>query len=117
MAGLFWADADYGVFTFIGLTLILGGAGAFATGRALSKTWRPMPMLLPYMLLLTAGVQFLHYALYQESWLSPGPVITAYVWLLLVGVLGYRQMRAGQMASQYSWAYDRVGLNWRPKRG
>ena len=37
MAGLFWADADYGVFTFIGLTLILGGAGAFATGRALSS--------------------------------------------------------------------------------
>ena len=117
MAGLLWADADYGVFTFIGLTLILGGAGAFATGRALSKTWRPMPMLLPYMLLLTAGVQFLHYALYQEPLLAIAPAITAYVWLLLIGVLGYRQMRAMQMASQYSWAYKRVGLNWRLKGG
>ena len=52
------------------LTLVLGGAGAWATGRALAQTWRPMPMIALYMLFLTAGVRFLHYALYGEPLLS-----------------------------------------------
>jgi hypothetical protein len=34
---------------------------------------------------------------------------------MIVGVLGYRYMRAAQMATQYSWAYERAGLNWRAK--
>jgi hypothetical protein len=36
---------------------------------------------------------------------------------MAVGVVGYRAMRATQMATQYSWAYDRSGLNWRAKGG
>ena len=71
MAGVLWADSPYGLFTFVVITLILGGAGAWAAGRALAQTWRPMPMLLIYMLLLTAGVRFLHYALYGEPLLAP----------------------------------------------
>jgi hypothetical protein len=34
---------------------------------------------------------------------------------MAVGVIGYRAMRAIQMATQYSWAYERSGLNWRAK--
>ena len=41
--------------------------------------------------------------------------IVAYVWTVAVAAFGYRRMRAGQMATQYSWAYERAGLNWRPK--
>jgi Domain of unknown function (DUF6867) len=115
MAGILWADSPYGLLTFVLITLILGGAGAWATGRAMAQTWRPMPMLLPYMVLLTAGVRFLHYALYGEPLLSLQFFAVAYVWTMLVAALGYRAMRAGQMATQYSWAYDRVGLNWRAK--
>jgi hypothetical protein len=117
MAGVLWADAPYGFFTFVLITLVLGGAGAWAAGRALAKTWRPMPMLAVYMAFLTAGVRFLHYALYGEPLLSLQYFIVAYVWTMIIGALGYRYMRAAQMATQYSWAYERAGLNWRQKTG
>jgi hypothetical protein len=115
MAGVLWADSPYGLLTFILITLFLGGLGAWATGRAMAQTWRPLPMLLHYMLFLTAGVRFLHYALYGESLLSLHYFIVTYVWLMIVGALGYRAMRAVQMAKQYSWVYERAGLNWRAK--
>ncbi len=66
MAGVLYAATPYGLFTFVLLTLILGGLGAWAAGRALAQTWRPMGMIALYMLFLTAGVRFLHYALYGE---------------------------------------------------
>ena len=42
MGEILWSDSRYGLFTFILITLILGGAGAWATGRAVAKTWRPL---------------------------------------------------------------------------
>ena len=115
MGGLLWASQPYGFFTFVLITLALGGAGAWATGRAIAKTWRPPMMLAPYTLLLAAAVRFLHYALYGEPLLSPALFIVAYIWTMAVGAVAYRAMRATQMAIQYSWAYERSGLNWRTK--
>lgn len=115
MAGILYADTPYGLFTFILITIVLGGAGAWAAGRALAQTWRPVGMILLYMLFLTAGVRFLHYALYGESLLSVQFFLIAYVWDALVAGVGYRAMRAQQMATQYSWAYQRAGLNWRAR--
>jgi len=115
MAGFLWAQGSYGFFTFVLLTLVLGGLGAWATGRAMAQTWRPLAMLALYMIFLTAGVRFLHYALYGEPLLSLPLFISAYIWTMAVGVFGYRAMRARQMATQYSWAYERSGLNWRTK--
>jgi hypothetical protein len=115
MGEILWSDSPYGLFTFIVITLLLGGAGAWATGRAIAKTWRPLATLAPYMVFLTAGVRFLHYALYGEPLLSPALFITAYIWTMAIAALGYRAMRARQMATQYSWAYERSGLNWRTK--
>jgi hypothetical protein len=115
MGGVLWSDSPYGLFTFILITLVLGGAGAWATGRAVAKTWRPLATLAPYMVFLTAGVRFLHYALYGEPLLSLPLFISAFVWTMVVAALGYRTMRAKQMATQYSWAYESAGLNWRTK--
>jgi hypothetical protein len=115
MAGVLYSATPYGLLTFVLITLILGGAGAWAAGRALAQTWRPMAMIVMYMLFLTAGVRFLHYALYGEPLLSLQFFLVAYVWNLLVAAFGYRSRRAAQMATQYSWAYERTGLNWRPK--
>jgi len=53
MGGILWADAPYGIFTFVLLTLVLGGLGAWATGRAMAQTWRPVAMLALYMVFLT----------------------------------------------------------------
>ncbi len=115
MAGILWADSPYGLLTFVLLTLVLGGARRLGGGprdgpdvaadaddralHALSHRRRP----------------FLHYALYGETLLSLHFFIVAYVWTIIVAAFGYRQMRAAQMATQYSWAYQRVGLNWRTK--
>jgi hypothetical protein len=115
MTDVLWSDSPYGIFTFVLLTLVLGGAGAWATGRAVAKTWRPLATLVPYMIFLSAGVRFLHYALYGEPLLSLPLFISAFVWTMAVGALGYRAMRAKQMATQYSWTYESSGLNWRAK--
>jgi hypothetical protein len=64
MAGVLWADEPYGLFTFVLITLVLGGLGAWATGRAMAQTCRPLAKLALYMVFLTAVVRFLHYALY-----------------------------------------------------
>ncbi|RBP11417.1 hypothetical protein DFR50_116112 [Roseiarcus fermentans] len=117
MAGILYSDTPWGLVTFVLLTLVLGGAGAWASGRALAQTWRPVAMILLYMLFLTAGVRFLHYALYGEPLLSAQFFLVAYVWNTLVAGFGYRAMRAQQMATQYSWAYERVGLSWRARSG
>ena len=114
---LLWPDSPYGLFTFILLTLLLGGLGAWATGRAMAQTWRPMAMLAIYMVLLAAAIRFLHYALYAEPLLSLHYFLVAYIWALIVGAIGYRRMRAAQMATQYSWAYEQTGLGWRAKGG
>ena len=115
MGGMLWSDSPYGLFTFIVLTLALGGAGAWATGRAVAKTWRPLAMLAPYMVFLAAAVRFLHYALYGELLLSLPLFISALIWMIVIGALGYRSMRATQMATQYSWVYESAGLSWRTK--
>ena len=49
---------------------MLGGAAALATGRALAKTWSPLAMLTPYMVVLAAAVRFLHFSLFGELLLS-----------------------------------------------
>jgi hypothetical protein len=115
MAGVLWANSPYGLFTFVLITLVLGGAGAWAAGRALAQTWRPMPMIMLYMLFLTAGVRFLHYALYGEPLLAPQFFVVAYLWTMIVAAFGYRYKRAAQMSTQYSWLYERTGLNWRER--
>ncbi len=51
-------------------------------------------MIAVYMLFLTAGVRFLHYALYGEPLLSLQFFLVAYVWNLIVAGFGYRTMRA-----------------------
>ena len=81
------------------ITLVLGGLGAWASGRALAQTWRPMAMIAVYMLFLTAGVRFLHYALYGEPLLSLQFFLVAYVWNLdrrgasAIGRCGRRRWR------------------------
>ena len=114
MSGILWADTDNGLFVFALLT-ILGAAAAASSGRALAKTWSPLWMIAPYMAVLSAAVRFLHFALFQEELLSIHYYLVTLVILLAVAWASYKSMRAGQMATQYSWAYEKVGLNWRAR--
>jgi hypothetical protein len=114
MSGILWADTDNGLFVFLLLT-ILGGAAAMATGRALAKGWSPLWLILPAMAVLSAAVRFLHFALFQEDLLSIHYYIVTLVVLLAAAWFSYTRMRSQQMATQYSWAYEKAGLNWRPR--
>lgn len=112
--GVFFDGGDYAPEIFIGITLILGGLGAWASGRALASTWRPLAQTPLYVLPLAAAVRFLHYALYDEDLGAPVYFIATFAILSLIALLGFRSTRAQQMARQYSWAFARAGLfGWR----
>ena len=102
------------LWTFLLLTCVLGGAAAFATGRALALTWRPLWQALAYMIPLTAAVRFLHYALFGEDILAAGPALLAFLILLAVGAIAFRLMQARQMVRQYPFARAAAGpFVWR----
>ena len=114
MNGLIWANTDYGWLAFLVLD-VLGALAAIATGRSFARTWSPMGMILPAMLALAAGVHFLHFALFQEDLLSAYYYIVTFIIVVVAALYGYHSTRASQMATQYSWAFEKSGLNWRPR--
>ena len=67
MGGLIWVDTDSGFWVFLLLSVVIGGAAAIASGRALAKTWSPAWLIAPSAAILSAAVRFLHFALYQEA--------------------------------------------------
>jgi len=114
MAGVLWADTDFGLLAFLILG-VLGVAAAFATGRALASGWSPQWRIVPAAIALAAAVQFLHFALFQEDLLSAHYYLVSLALILLAAWVGYARMRSHQMATQYSWAFEQVGLTWRAR--
>jgi hypothetical protein len=91
--------------TFVALTLVLGGAGAFVTGRTMAQTWRGKWKAVAYMVPLAAAVRFLHFALFEE----PTDLLQAalaFVFLALFALAGFIMARRRQMALQYPWLAD-----------
>ncbi len=109
-----FVESGFGVFML--LTVVLGGGAAFMAGRALAKDWRPISLLVLYMIPLGAGVRFLHFALFQQDLFSLKYFITHTLILMAFALLGYRLKRVGQMVTQYPWLYERSGmLTWKQK--
>jgi len=101
------------LWTFLLITCVLGGAAAFATGRAIAVTWRPFWQALAYMIPLTAAVRFLHYAPFAEDILAVGPALLAFAILLAVTATAFRVTQTRQMVRQYPFAYAAAGpLSW-----
>jgi hypothetical protein len=102
---------------FWGLTLLLFGAAAMATGRALARHWRPLWQVVPYALLLAMGDRFLLFALYDGVLLSPSGYAAAAAVLLVMALLAYRLTLARRMVRQYPWLYESAGFwGWRARR-
>lgn len=99
---------------FIGVTVILFGFAAYATGRALAITWRPARWAVFYTALLGLFDRFIHYSLFDGELLSlPGYLIDTAV-LILISLAAYRITQAAKMVQQYPWLYRRAGLfSWR----
>jgi hypothetical protein len=91
------------IWIFLGLTCVLGGAAAYASGRALALTWRPFWMAPAYALALAAAVRFLHYALYEEPLVSAPLFAADAAVLVAIAALGFRMTRARQMRERYGW--------------
>ncbi|MEQ9689096.1 MAG: hypothetical protein RLO48_05135 [Bauldia litoralis] len=101
---------------FLLVTLFRGGGAAYLTGRAVASTWRPYRSLVIYIVLLTAAVRFIHYALFGGTLISLQFYAVDLVILLVLGSLGFRITRAGQMTTQYGWIFQRSGpLSWRSR--
>ncbi|MCX5516839.1 hypothetical protein OSH10_00175 [Kaistia defluvii] len=112
MSGILYEEASLATFLFV--TVILGGAGAWMTGRACAMTWRPFYLLLFYLLLLSLGVRFIHFSLFQATLLSVHYWIVDAIFVLAVGSIAYRYTRTNQMVSQYYWLYAKSGpFAWR----
>lgn len=115
MIGSGFLGADPG--PFVGLTLLLFGGAAAATGRALALNWRPAWQGLPYAVLLTAGDRFLIYALFGGPLLSLSGFVAAFLYLAGIVLLARRAALARLMVRQYPWLYVSAGpFGWR-RRG
>jgi hypothetical protein len=109
--GIIW-EVSLGDFLLV--TVFLGGGAAWLTGRAVAITWRSLWKLVVYVLLLTAAVRFIHYALFGGTLLALYFFLVDFVILLALANLGYRLTRTIQMVSQYSWLFERASpLSWR----
>ena len=99
---------------FLLVTLVMGGFAAFVSGRAIAQTWRPYWHVPLYMAGLAVVIRFWHFALFEEPFVAPGSYLVDLVIALAVASLGYRMVRARQMATQYDWLFQRLGpLGWR----
>jgi len=99
------------------VTGIIGGGAAALAGRAIAATWRPFWHVVGYMLLLGAGVRFVHFALFEAALLSPPSYVVDTAYLVLVSATAWRITRTNQMVRQYVWLYERTGLfGWRKRQ-
>jgi len=124
LARAFQAD----IAIWLGLTLILGGAGALATGRALARTWQPATRLIPCALLLAAAASFLCWALFGVPVIPASRLIAramagdwgevalglsglglSFALLWAMGAAGFALTRGRQMRLQYPFLGPRPG--------
>ncbi len=104
------------IWTFVLVTLLLGGVAAWQTGRAIAQTWRPFITLALYAVLLGLAVRFIHFALFEGTLLSLHYFIVDVLVLFTAGSIGWRIQRAEQMRTQYSFAFDASGpFSWKRK--
>lgn len=99
------------------VTGVIGGGAAWLAGRAIAHTWRAYWQLIPYMILLGAGVRFVHFALFQANPASVPSYVIDTAYLVAVASLAFRITRVTQMVRQYPWLYQRDGLlRWRGRQ-
>jgi hypothetical protein len=109
-------EEGFGVFVLV--TVVLGGGAAWLAGRAIAGTWRPFWQLPFYMLILGLSVRFIHFALFDGTFLSLHYYAVDALACFAFGALGFRLTRARQMATQYAWIFaPRGAFGWKPQDG
>ena len=112
--GLLYEEQSFGVFILV--TIILGGGAAVLAGRAIAATWRPWWQVVAYGFILGGAVRFIHFSLYDGTFLSLHYYFVDTLLCVAFGFLGFRAARAARMVSQYRWLNEPAGLmRWRRK--
>ena len=115
MAGYLYDDAPNGIWHFLLLTVVLGGMGALASGRAIAAGWKSFAIVPFYMIAFAAFLRFLNYALFDGELLSVSGYVVAFTLTILAAGYGYRSCRVEQVTRQYSWIFKKAGpLGWKP---
>jgi hypothetical protein len=110
-------DGNNVLLTFPLVTIGMGGAAAYLSGRAIAQTWRPFWHVPLYMLGLAVVVRFCHFALFEEPFLSLPSYLVDFACAFTAAALGFRTVRAQQMRTQYGWLFRSWGLlGWRRVR-
>lgn len=114
MQGILYEEPSFWLFALI--TVLMGGWAAWRTGMAIAKTWKPVWLLIPYMLLLGAAVRFIHFAMFHGTLFSLRYYIVDTIVVTLAAYLGWRAERANGMARQYGFAFEKSSfLSWKRK--
>jgi hypothetical protein len=90
-----------GHWVFLLVTIIMGGATAYVTGKSIAETWRPTWQILLYALITALAVRFIHFALFEEVLLSLRNYIVDCAVLCSASFVGYTHTRKRQMTDQY----------------
>jgi hypothetical protein len=114
ISGLLYEEDSLGVFLLV--TVVLGGGAAALAGRAVALTWRPWWQVVVYMLMLGAAVRFIHFALFEGTFLSIHYYAVDTLVCMAFGFAGFQAARARRMIAQYPWINEPDGpLRWRRK--
>lgn len=99
---------------FVVITVLVAGWAAWRTGMAFAATWRPFWQAALAMAAFALVVRWIHFALFAGTLRSFHYWAVDFIVCLALAALGYRQVRAAQMTTQYGWLYERAGLlSWR----
>jgi len=114
--GLYETYGLNGFWVFVLTTLLLGGAAAFASGRAVADSWGDPRLLVFYAFLLGLAVRFIQYAIFGQPLLPLIAYLIDVTALLAIGFVGYRMRRTVQMTRTYPWLYEKASpFSWRTK--
>jgi hypothetical protein len=98
----FYDAGPKGHWIFLLVTVILGGATAYVTGKSIAETWRPMWQVFFYAFVTALAVRFIHFALFEEVLLSLRNYSVDCAVLCIASIAGYLITRRRQMATQYN---------------
>lgn len=114
--GLYETYGLNGFWVFVLTTLLLGGAAAFASGRAVADSWGNPLLLVLYAFLLGLAVRFIQYAIFEQPLLPLIAYLIDTAVLLAIAFVGFRLRRTVQMIRTYPWLYEKTSpLSWRVK--
>ena len=94
--------------SFLLVTVVLGGAAAWMTGRAVAQSWKPLWTALLYMVPLALAVRFFHFSLAGEPLLAPVDLMIDYAVLAGLCTLSHRIAATSLTVRQYPWLYRRT---------